>query len=156
MNVTHIIDKLREKYKDHEDYWTKEDILNENKKNSDSTFGQISSNFIKDVIQKNDVFGILPFFIFEKCEKLDWKEDKDILLYTNPSFHEEIREEFLQDTFYFYRVYTFVPMVGVKKKLFSENKVFKYFKSDIKCKRNGYKYEYMFTSFLCNIKKKLL
>jgi len=27
MNVTHIIDKLREKYKDDDSYWTKEDII---------------------------------------------------------------------------------------------------------------------------------
>ena len=54
MNVTYIIDKLREKYKDHEDYWTKEDIIEcMEDNNEDFYFGMITKIFTEDFFDKD-------------------------------------------------------------------------------------------------------
>ena len=62
MNVTHIIDELRKKYKDHKDYWTRVEILNDVKsKKRGSIWYNIDMSIVEGV---DDFFGISPFFLF--------------------------------------------------------------------------------------------
>ena len=128
MNVTHIIDKLREKYKDDDSYWTKEDIIECMEDNDeDFYFGMITKTFIKDFFDK-DFFGISPYFIFIKRKYSQKQIDNQ---YLNRYSVEHDRRQFIfqhfkdsnEDITYeesFYQVYSLIPYNYYQKKLFSK------------------------------------
>jgi len=130
MNVTHIIDKLREKYKDDDSYWTKEDIIKCIEDNDeDFYFGMITKNFCTDFFDK-DFFGISPYFIFIK-DKYSKKQIDDE--YLNRYSSENVKRRFILKFFKdsnddinfeesFYEVYSLIPYNHYQKKLFSKGR----------------------------------
>ena len=126
MNVTHIIDELREKFKDHKDYWTRVEILNDVKsKKRGSIWYNIDMSIVEGV---DDFFGISPYFIFIK-DKYSKKQIDDE--YLNRYSFENVKRRFIfkffkdsnDDITYeesFYKVYSLIPYKHYKKKLFSK------------------------------------
>ena len=124
MNVSHIIDKLRKKYKDDDNYWTKEDIIKCIEDNDeDFYFGMITKTFTKDFFDK-DFFGISPYFIFIKDKYSQKQIDNE---YGNRNSFEYDRRQYISlffkdsndDITYeesFYMVYSLIPYNYYQKK----------------------------------------
>lgn len=173
MNVTHIIDKLREKYKDHEDYWTKEDIVESiHNKDDDFYFSYFDKHKVLKDWEKEDFFGISPYFLFVKNDYI-WNDLFEYLKDTlHPSFLGQIKEEplykgeisdFPKKDLEFYEVYTLNPTWFRKKKLFSKDEIYqdfetinsddgmRYYRPD---NLGDYKLKKMFYSFLLEVNEK--
>lgn len=130
MNVTHIIDELREKYKDHEDYYTRVEILNDIKLNKKKSLWYDIDISIVDGV--DDFFGISPFFIFvEKGLIVSLPDEEFIESNCHPSFKpfEKTRRGTYGGLYCkHYIVHSLIPQI--KKTFFSSSFNFKKIKSE--------------------------